>query len=66
MLALFGLFASIGLDASAIAFFVGFLSLCLWPVGPALFGLGLCIAYNAPWWVYVIGFICLMVDIERD
>jgi hypothetical protein len=28
----------------------------------ALFGFFLAIACNAPWWVFVIGFLCLLVD----
>jgi uncharacterized membrane protein YecN with MAPEG domain len=28
----------------------------------ALFGLFLAIAYAAPWWVWVIGFLCVLLD----
>jgi len=28
----------------------------------ALFALIVCIAYNAPWWVFVIGLLCLAMD----
>jgi len=28
----------------------------------ALFGLFLCIGMGAPWWVYIIGFICVLLD----
>jgi hypothetical protein len=28
----------------------------------ALFGLLVCIGLNAPWWVFVIGFLCLILD----
>jgi hypothetical protein len=26
------------------------------------FGLATCVAYDAPWWVFVIGFLCLLMD----
>lgn len=28
----------------------------------ALFGFCMALAYNAPWWVWVIGFLCLLMD----
>jgi hypothetical protein len=28
----------------------------------ALFGLFVCIGLNAPWWVFVLGFSCLLLD----
>lgn len=31
----------------------------------ALFGFFMACAYAAPWWVFVIGFLCLWIDNER-
>jgi hypothetical protein len=28
----------------------------------AIFGFFMALAYNAPWWVWVIGFLCLLLD----
>lgn len=28
----------------------------------ALFGFFMALAYNAPWWVWVIGFLCILVE----
>lgn len=31
----------------------------------AIFGLAMAIAYDAPWWVWVIGFLAILHDAER-
>jgi hypothetical protein len=31
----------------------------------ALFGFFMALAYNAPWWVWLIGFLCLLLDGAR-
>lgn len=28
----------------------------------ALFGFFMAVAYSAPWWVFVIGFLCILAD----
>lgn len=31
----------------------------------AYFGLFMALAYGSPWWVWLIGFLCLLIDADR-
>lgn len=63
MLAMFGFVMAIVGDFGPLAWIIGALCLLSYP-SLIIYGLAACLAINAPYWVYLIGFLCLVGDMD--
>jgi len=61
MLALFGFFITIAAGFGPVAWIIGALCFFCYP-SLIIYGLVVCIMMDAPFWVYIIGALCLLND----
>lgn len=62
MLTLFGLFVTIAAEFGLCAWIIGAFCLLFYPL-LAIYGLIACIVMSAPLWVYLVGVICIFIDL---